>query len=140
VPIVSAEVVPGAVAMLDVTVLMADARAQYDKTAGTFRDGPFVCVQVVGDSSLWVAITSQKDKRGLRLEIQQGWRLEGSPVWQNTPQYVNDARKPFVGPVATFVSAGQTELPHQPHKRPHVSPAGIAAILQEIKKYGAATL
>lgn len=70
-PLAAAEIVPGTVAVLDVAVLMAQPNTQYDKTAGTFRNGPFVCVQVVPNATLWVAITSQKDRRGLRLEIQK---------------------------------------------------------------------
>lgn len=139
-PLTLAEIEPGIVAILDVSVLTADPRVMYDKTAGTFRNGPFVCVQVLGDKSLWVAITSKRDKRGLRLEIQKGWCIDGSQAWRSTTQYVNDARKPFVGSVLAFVSAGQAELPHHPHKRPRVSQDGVTAILQEMKKYGVATL
>jgi hypothetical protein len=141
VPLDPKEVVPGAVAILDAAALVKDKRVETDREGrGTFRPGPFVCVQTKEDRCLWVAITSQADKRGLRLELRKEWRLEGSHVWKNGHQYVNDARKPFIGPIAAFVDAGSNELPHRPHKRPQISAQGVAAMEAELKKYGAASL
>ena len=57
------------------------------------------------------------------------WLLEGSDLWRSTPQFVNDARKPFIGPNTVFVLAGANELPHRPHLRPLVSKEGVAAAI-----------
>jgi hypothetical protein len=141
VPLDPKEVVPGAVAILDAGSLVKDKRVETNREGGgTFRPGPFVCVQVKGDRCLWLNITSQVDKRGLRLELKKEWRLEGSAVWQTGDQYIGDARKPFMGPISAFVDAGSKELPHRPHKRPLISADGIAAIEVELKKYGAPSL
>lgn len=139
-PLAKQEIVPGAVAILDAPMLLADNRVVHDRSGGSFRAGPFLCVQVLDDTCLWLHVTRQKDERGIRLKLQAAWRLEGSPTWSNRAQYISDARKPFIGPLDSFVAAGANELPHQPHSRPSISPAGLAAVVAEMQRYGAKTL
>ena len=139
-PLLLEEIIPGAVAILDATVLLAQPGIQYAEASVRFRTGPFLCVQVKDGKALWVNITKQKDDRGLRLELYEKWRLEGSDIWQKQPQFVHDARKSFIAPLQAFVEAGARELPHQPHHRPCVSEEGVQAVLAELGKYRAPML
>ena len=139
-PLELSEIYPGAVAILDVATLVKDPLVKYVEHGGVFRNGPFVCAQVKDGISLWVQLTGQKDNRGIRLEIKKEWRIDGSDVWKNNPQFVHDARKPFIGPNGAFVLSAAKELPHQPHKRPNVSVEGIEAVIREVKRYKCETL
>lgn len=134
------EIQPGTVAILEVAALFDTPLMKTNGNDSGFRGGPFLCVQVKGDQSTWLHLTSRRDSRGLRLEIRPEWRLEGSAVWRDTPQFVSDARKPFVGPSDAFVSAGANELTHQPHSRPRVSPECVAAVVNEMTRYNVTTL
>lgn len=134
-PLLEAEISAGAVAILDSTSLNENNDVSCGDDKQVFRSGPFLCVQVRDGKSAWVSLTSQRDARGLRLELQLEWRLEGSDIWRNSPQFVNDARKAFVGPNGAFVAAAANELPHRPHRRPRVSEAGVAAVLSEMARY-----
>jgi hypothetical protein len=134
-PLEEHEIKPGAVAILDAASLNGSPDVTCGDDKHVFRSGPFLCVQVREGRSAWVNLTSQRDARGLRLELRQEWRLEGSDVWRNSAQFVHDARKAFVGPNAAFVTAGANELPHRPHNRPHVSEEGVAATLAEMARY-----
>ena len=134
-PLDLAEIVPGCVAMLEAEPLIADPAVQYGGEEAGFRSSPFLCVHVENGICTWLYLTTKLDKRGLRLEIKSEWRLEGSNVWQQSACYVGDARKPFSGPIESFVVAAANELPHQPHNRPHVSAEGVDAALREIQKY-----
>lgn len=135
-PLLIEEIVPGVVAILDATILLAQPEIQYAESNNKFRSGPFLCVQVKDGKALWVNITTQKDHRGLRLELKDEWRLDGSETWRGQPQFVHDARKSFIAPLEAFVVAGANELPHQPHKRPRVSNEGVQAVLAELAKFG----
>lgn len=130
------EIRPGTVAILDATPLNKSDEISYADDKHEFRNGPFLCVQADSERSAWVNLTSQQDRRGLRLELKQEWRLDGSDIWRNKPQFIHDARKAFVGPNRVFVLAGEAELPHRPHKRPNLSVEGVTAVLAEMQKYG----
>lgn len=134
-PLLANEIRPGAVAILDGNTLQNDAAVHSPDHQGTVRSGPFVCIQVKDGQCTWLHLTGQR-KGNLRLELKPEWKEDGSPLWQAKDQFINDARKPFFGPIASFVDAGSNELPHQPHKRPMVSSAGVAAIIAEVQKYG----
>jgi hypothetical protein len=139
-PLAIEEIVPGAVAILESGPLLGNPAVTHADDQVPFRPGPFLCVSVAGGKSQWLHLTSRRDDRGLRLEILPEWRLEGSSVWRNTPQYISDARKPFSGPLECFVAAGANELPHRPHNRPHVSADGVAAAVAEMGRYGVSAL
>lgn len=134
-PLLEHEIRPGTVAILDAAPLNESSEITYANDKHEFRNGPFLCVQANAERSAWVNLTTQQDRRGLRLEIKPEWRLEGSEIWRNKPQFVHDARKAFVGPNRVFVLAGANELPHRPHNRPCISAEGIEAVLAEMKKY-----
>jgi hypothetical protein len=134
------EIVPGIVAILETKPLLNDPDVKRSESIESFRNGPFLCVEVENNFSVWLSITTRKDARGLRLELRQEWLLEGSHIWRSAPQYINDARKPFVGPNSAFVTAGANEKPHRPHLRPCVSPEAISAVVTELKSYGITTL
>ncbi|MBS5839511.1 MAG: hypothetical protein KID05_10120 [Pseudomonas sp.] len=125
------EIQRGAVAILDGDQLVSDPEVLTDNL-GPIGARPFVCLQVENGISTWYLLTTQSSPKRLLLD---GWKLPGSPVWMRESQYLNDARKPFTGPVNSFVSAGILEIPHQPHCRPAISEAGLAAIEGENLKY-----
>lgn len=135
-PLMPNEIVPGAVVILETEPLLAHPNVKHSGDNIPFRSGPFLCVQVQNGNSTWLNITTKKDPRGLRLELRTEWLLEGSDIWRSAPQYVNDARKPFVGPTEAFVAAGRNELPHRPHLRPCVAAEGVAAAVAEMQRYG----
>lgn len=135
-PLLQHEIVPGAVAILETAPLFSDARVVRSMENSPFRSGPFLCVAATEGQCVWLTLTTQRDPRGLRLLLRPEWLLEGSNVWHQSTQFINDARQPFLGPLEVFVSAGANELPHQPHKRPHVSLEGVAAAIAEMRKYG----
>ncbi len=135
-PLELTEITPGAVAILESGPLLTNPAVVQPEDQAPFRAGPFLCVAVKDGLCMWLHLTSRKDDRGLRLELIGNWRLEGSEIWRQTPQYVGDARKPFTGPLLAFVAAAARELPHQPHKRPHVSVDGVAAAIAEMRRYG----
>lgn len=133
-PLLISEIQPGAVAILDGNILLNDPAVYSPDHQGPVRSGPFVCIQVKNGQCAWLHLTGQR-KGNLRLKLKHEWKEDGSPLWQAKEQFINDARKPFFGPIASFVSAGSNELPHQPHKRPKVSSVGVAAIISEVQKY-----
>ena len=139
-PLLEHEISPGAVAILDTAPLFADRRVLRADDNSPFRSGPFMCVAVRDQICMWLTLTTQIDRRGLRLMLRPEWLLEGSAVWRSSSQLVNDARKPFSGPFETFVIAGANELPFSPHKRPQVSAAGVVAAVAEMARYGVAAL
>lgn len=139
-PLTADEIEPGIVAIFDAATLSGDKRVQHEDLGTNFRSGPFLCVDVNGGASRWVAITKKSDRRGLRLSLNEAWRIDGSELWRTEPQWINDARKPFIGPNEAFVDAAATELPHRPHNRPRISLEGLAAIRAELRKYLAPSL
>ena len=135
-PLLEDEIRPGIVAILDAAPLNESSEVTYANDKHKFRSGPFLCVQTDGARSAWVNLTTQQNERGIRLELKEEWRLEGSNTWKSKPQFVHDARKAFVGPNSVFVLAGANEIRFSPHKRPCISTEGIEAVLAEMKKYG----
>ena len=134
-PLLLEEIIPGTVAILETQPLLSSPDVRRSEDDIPFRSGPFLCVQVRDGQSTWLNITTRRDPRGLRLELRIEWLLDGSALWRSAPQYVNDARKPFVGTNTVFVLAGANELPHRPHLRPRVSEEGIAAAVAEMARY-----
>lgn len=134
-PLTFEEVVPGAVAFFQPDALLSNAEVTHDDQLA-FRPGPFVCVASDGQHCTWLILTTTRDHRGKRLQLKASWLLDGSDVWRGRPQYISDARKPYSGPVSAFIAASNKELPYKPHKRPNVSAEGVAAIVDEMKRYG----
>jgi hypothetical protein len=132
-PLTLREIRAGAVAYLDYVELRENPEVDHGDT-NINRDGPFLCVQVVGDRSCWIPLTTQH--RLERLLIDKKWRQGGSPKFRATDLYVNDGLNTFVGPTAAFVAAGRTEIPFTAFPRPSVQTAGVEAVLAEIKKQG----
>ena len=139
-PLLKEEIVPGAVAILETAPIFSDRRVSRADDNSPFRTGPFLCVAVREETSMWLTLTTQQDRRGLRLLLRPEWLLEGSDIWRGSSQFINDARKPFSGPIDVFVAAGAKELPFTTHKRPHVSADGVAAAVAEMARYGVAAL
>lgn len=132
-PLEEHEVVPGAVAYFDHTVLLAAPDLDRNDD-GLNRPGPFVCVQVHGDRSVWCAITTEC--RPERLSITSEFRLRGSLGWQRREQYLVDGLNTYLAPTSVFLRAAAAEKLFEPYLRPHVSPAGVQAILAEIDAQG----
>ena len=132
-PLSRPEIKAGAVAYLDYVVLRENPEVDHGDTSIN-RDGPFLCVQIVGDRSCWIPLTTQH--RPERLLIEKKWRQGGSPTFKATELYVNDGLNTFVGPTAAFVAAGKSEIPFAAFPRPSVRSAGIAAVIAEINKQG----
>lgn len=139
-PLLLEEIMPGVVAILETPALLGNNSVQRSLDDIPFRAGPFLCVQVVGDRSTWLNITTKKDARGLRVELKPEWLLDGSDIWRGASQYVHDARKTFVGPNSAFVTAGANEIEHTRYRRPRVSDEGVAAAMAGVRKFRANAL
>lgn len=129
------EVEPGVVATLDTATLCQDPRVQRPGGKKAFRSGLYLCVKIKDGNALWLPLTSRKDERGLRLELERRWRVGGNYGWQRHTSYISDARKPFIGPIDAFVTAAGA-VPYYPHHRAYVSDEGLAAVEAEMRKYG----
>lgn len=132
-PLPLEEVKLGAVAYFDHTVLLSDPDIDRDDD-GLNRPGPFVCVQIDGDKSVWCAVTSEH--RPERLLLQPQWRENGSRQWRTTPQYLVDGLNTYLGPIASFIRAAAAETPFVAYPRPSLNQDGVAAVLAEIEKQG----
>ncbi|MDU9400439.1 hypothetical protein [Pseudomonas sp. zfem003] len=127
-----AEIVVGAVAIMDGEVLVADKNVQCSNDHGFIGERPFVCVKVDGDSSVWMLLTATYSKHRLLVNT---WKDGGSNGWKSSPTYLNDARKPFAGPSASFIAASSVEINFTHHIRPFIKQPGVGEIIKEIKKY-----
>lgn len=136
-PLQLKEVRTGAIAYFDHEILLAEQEIEHRGT-GLDRPGPFLCVQVVGAQSVWCAITSHE--RPERLPIKDSWRRDGAPGWRQAAQYLQDGLNTYVGPTEAFVRAAAGENPFTPFRRPWVAPAGVEAVLQEIREQSGALL
>ncbi len=123
----------GAIAYLDHVALREHAQVDHGGT-NINRDGPFLCVQVVGLDACWIPLTTQS--REERLHIKQEWRHDGSPKFRTAELYVNDGLNTFLGPIQAFVEAGANEIAFIRFRRPSVSPTGVAAVIAEIEAQG----
>ena len=132
-PLTQADVSVGNVAYFDHEVLLREPGIDRNDD-GLNRPGPFVCVQVVGTSSVWCAVTTQWNPK--RLYLNKAWRLGGDPQWQNSDQYLVDGLNTYLGPNEAFLRAAAAEQPFAPYIRPAIDPTGIAAVLVEIDKQG----
>lgn len=129
-PLLENEIVPGAVAYLSLESLRTSNQLEQPALQPQVRTGPFVCIEVEGSRCSWLEITGAY--RAERLLLDPTWKLDGSDVWRNNNQYINDARVPFIGPKAIFVTAGADETAFAPHARPHVSNTGVTALLGRV--------
>lgn len=75
----------GAIAYLDYVVLREDPQVNHGGTRIN-RDGPFLCVQVLGDRSCWVPLTTQH--RQERLLVERKGREAGSQKFRATDLYL----------------------------------------------------
>ncbi len=132
-PLLLEDVKLGAIAYFDHHVLLADPDIDRDDD-GLNRPGPFVCVQIDGDKSVWSAVTSEH--RHERLLLQTQWRQNGSPQWRSINQYLVDGLGTYIGPTASFIRAAAAETPFVQYPRPSLTLDGVTAVLAEIEKQG----
>lgn len=132
-PLTQQEVNVGAVAYFDDQVLIHDPDIDRNDD-GLDRPGPFVCIEIKGDKSVWCAITTQWKKP--RLPIDAAWRQGGDHMWRNDPQYLVDGLNTYLGPTEAFIRAAVAEAPFAPNGRPNVTHPGVVAILAEVAKQG----
>lgn len=132
-PLLPNEVEIGVVAYFDHTSLLADPNIDRNDD-GLNRPGPFVCVQIKEQHSVWCAVTSEF--RPERLLLRPEWRQGGSEQWRGVAQYLVDGLNTYLGPTTSFVQAAAGEYPFTLHARPTITCDGVAAIIEEINKQG----
>ena len=132
-PLRPVEVIVGSVAYFDHEALLREPDVDRNDD-GLDRPGPFVCVQVLGDRSVWCAITTQWKRK--RLHVERIWREGGDDQWRHGDQYLQDGLNTYLCPNEAFLRAAAAERPFAPHVRPHVTAQGVAAFLVEIDKQG----
>ena len=129
------ELAVGAVAYFD--VLTINSNPAIDKPPGpTPRNGPFLCVQVIGEISTWTALTWTA--RPERLYIEPEWRERGTAAWHRGTPYISDGANTYIGPNAEFSAASTTADTYRPETRQWVNADGIAAALKYIQDRGGA--
>ncbi|MEN9359428.1 MAG: Xanthomonas phage [Verrucomicrobiota bacterium] len=138
-PIASTEIQPGAVAYFDVACLLGASGVRCTAAPGVLRNGPFLCVDIKGDKSLWLQIIGSAGKEKHRYEIAAEARSGGSDSWRQRPQYLHDPRHPVIASSEAVVAATAEELP-MPSGRPGVDSALLPAIIAEIRKVRGAAL
>ena len=139
-PLSAQEVTPGTVAFLDVSILTASSDLRCSAAPNVLRNGPFLCVQVIEDESLWLQLIGSVGKKGLkRLELKDAWRTGGSGSWQTRAQYIHDAKHALIAPSSLFVTAAAGELSFE-GERPQVSAEGIEAVLTHLDECASNTL
>jgi hypothetical protein len=129
------EIACGVVAYFDHRVLIESTEVDRPDDAIN-RPGPFVCVQTVGDKSVWSGLTTKSDGRPERLYLRPEWRTGGEDRWREDDQFLNDGLATYLGPTSVFVAAAAAERPFGRFTRPHVTSAGIAAIIGAITEQG----
>lgn len=120
----------GSLAYFDHAVLLSEKGIKH-ANLGLDRPGPFVCVEHKDGRSTWTPLTG--DHRPERLPIDPKWRREGSKLWKEADQFLNDGRNTFVGPDEAFIRAGAKENPFEKYKRPYITAEGVNAIIKEIQ-------
>ena len=138
-PIASTEIQPGAVAYFDVATLLASSGVKCTAAPGVLRNGPFLCVEIKGDKSLWLQIIGSAGKEKDRFESEASARSGGSDNWRQRPQFLHDPRHPVIAPSAAVIAATAGELP-MPVGRPAIDSALLPDILAEIRKVRGASL
>ena len=114
-PLTQQEVALGVVAYFDDQILLQEPDIDRNDD-GLNRPGPFVCIEIKGDKSVWCAITTQWKRP--RLLIDQAWRQGGDHMWRNDPQYLVDGLNTYLGPTEAFMRAAANEEPFAPNVRP----------------------
>jgi hypothetical protein len=133
-PLTIREIRTGSIAYFDDKLLLAETDVKH-RDVHLDRPGPFVCVQVQGDKSVWSPVTTSSNQPD-RLKFDARWKRDGSPAWRNNDQYLNDGFNTFIGPNAAFLRAAAGEQPFSPNRRPWLNADGQAAVLVEIAKRG----
>ncbi|MBK1674936.1 hypothetical protein CKO35_16925 [Ectothiorhodospira shaposhnikovii] len=131
------EVAVGIVAYFDVAILNADAKIQ-KPASPTTRNGPFLCVQIVGTKSTWTPLSWTP--RTERVFIESAWREGGTKAWHSGTPYLNDGSTTYRGETAVFVAAAAVADTYNPETRQKVSAAGVAVIINEIQQRGGGLL
>lgn len=132
-PIAPQEIAVGVVAYFDVNVLDNAPNIQKPPSPTT-RSGPFLCVQIAGEWSVWAPLTWTV--RPERLLIKPEWREGGTAAWRNRSPYLNDGATTYVGDTDTFIAASATADKYIPSTRQRVSALGVEAVVSEIKARG----
>jgi hypothetical protein len=138
-PIVSTEIQPGAVAYFDIATLLHSSGVKCTAAPGVLRNGPYVCVEIKGDKSLWLQVIGSAGKEKDRFEIADTARSGGSDNWRQRPQFIHDPRHPVIAPSAAVIAATVGELP-MPVGRPKIDGDLLPDILAEIRKVRGASL
>ena len=138
-PLSTQDITPGTVAFLDVSILTASSDLRCSAGPNVLRNGPFLCVQVLENQSLWLHIIGSAGKEKQRLELLDTWRSGGSGSWQTRAQYIHDERHTLIAPNSLFVAAAAAELSFQ-GERPQVSAEGIKMVLAQLEASSGTTL
>lgn len=132
-PLRRSEIRVGTIAYFDHSLLLAEPAI--DKgDEGLNRPGPFVCVEIVGEQSVWCAITGVG--RPERLFIENTWRRDGSDAWLSSLLYLQDGLATYLGPSSAFIRAAINEHTFFQYRRPWITKPGMQAILAEIDRQG----
>src|SRR4051794_14096090 len=82
------EIAQGIVIRLDPGVLSKDPRVRATQKPHAARPGPFVCIAVYGEETIWAGVTT--GPRWQRLPIEERWRYGGDRHWRLASQFLTD--------------------------------------------------
>ena len=126
-----AEIRPGLVAFLDYEMLDADPTVRRCRSGSDNRPRPFVCVDVSDDECTWLPLTTSH--RTYRLVIARSSLHGGDRNWRESPCYLLDGAKFYVGPKAAFARASYQNMSSR-HDRAWIDAGAIEDIRAEMVK------
>ncbi len=122
----------GVVAYMDVETLNNDPRIEVP-VSPVPRNGPFVCIRMIGRTSVWAHLVGRQPRYDYRLEIPTKWRFGGTDLWRTSPGcFLGDGATTYTGPNEAFVHAARGDkyyIGRRIYTPPRISMEGVQAIL-----------
>lgn len=129
----------GVVAYMDVGILNRDPRVLKPESEVP-RNGPFLCLRVVGTGGLWAPLVGRQLGNGKRLEIPPEWRSAGTDIWRSAPNcFLGDGATTYYGPHTSFARAAHIDQYYRGSRKyapPRISMEGVQAVRAVVQKRG----
>lgn len=135
-PLAESEIVKGAIAYFDVSVLHADEEVIVTGdpvVRDTLTGNQFVCYDAGGGLAFWAPLTATWRKE--RLRIESSWVENGYGPLAEGKVFLQDGKNTYSGPVKTFISAAALEEPIV-GARPTVREIGVGKIVAVVRQRG----
>jgi len=134
-PLLDAEIAPGAIAYFDIELLHKDSAVSVsgDPVQRAGNGNQFVCYKADEGISYWAPLTASQ--RTERLKIQAKWVSNGYGPLAGGKVCLQDGKNTYRGPNASFIAASISERPFN-GARPLISTDGLISIEATIRARG----